>query len=117
MAFRLKYSQIGPGFLAGLRVRTLLEVEFWCHLNNRWHGTRMSRYGARHRPHTCPDQGAVTGREGESKEMLTFGSIEGIWVANERKCHDTRVNIIPHISAVQASVAVKLLRHIANMHI
>jgi hypothetical protein len=33
------------------------------------------------------------------------------------KCHDARVNIIPQISAVQASVAAKLLRHRANAHI
>ena len=33
------------------------------------------------------------------------------------KCHDARVNITPHISAVQASVAAKLLRHRANMYI
>ena len=59
-----------------------------------------------------PDQGAVDWQRRRIKEMLTFVSIEAIWVANDGKCHDTRVNIIPHISAVQASVAVKLLRHI-----
>ena len=51
------------------------------------------------------------------KEILTFASIDLVGCKMSEKCHDARVNIIPHISAVQASVAVKLLRHRANMYI
>ena len=113
MAFRLKYSQSGPSFLAGLRVRTLLKVELWRRLNNRWHGARMGRYGARHRPHTCPEGLAEKANQGNPD--FRFDRPCGLQMSE--KCHDARVNIIPHISAVQASVAVKLLRHRANMYI
>ena len=51
------------------------------------------------------------------KGILTFASIDLVGCKMSEKCHDARVNIIPHLSAVQASVAVKLLRHRANMHI
>ena len=42
-----------------LRVRSLLTVELWRRLNNRWHGTAMECYGARYKRHTCQDAGAV----------------------------------------------------------
>ena len=46
-------------FLPGLRVRSLLTVEPWRYLNDRWHGPAMGCYGARHKRHTCQDAGAV----------------------------------------------------------
>ena len=116
MAFRLKYSQIGPGFLAGLRVRTLLTVGLWRRLNNRWHGTRMGRYGARHRPYTCRNKGTGGCNLKNPGYFRCVASIESGF-ANERKVPRARVNIIAHISAVQTSVAAKPLRHRANMHI
>ena len=51
------------------------------------------------------------------KEILTSASIELLGLQMSEKCHDARVNITPQISAVQASVAAKLLRHRANAHI
>ena len=94
MAFRLKYSQIGPGFLAGLRVRTLLTVGLWRRLNNRWHGTRMGRYGARHRPHTCRNKGTGDCNLQNPGYFRCIASIEllGLQMHMSEKCHDARVN-------------------------
>ena len=49
--------------------------------------------------------------------ISAYASIELVGLQMREKCHDARVNITPQISAVQASVAAKLLRHRANAHI